>query len=126
MKDDSPLSPQQEAFVQAYRRNGRNQRQAYFDAYPKSRAWKNVTCVDSAASRLMKDRKVVARLKELDASERDVRKERFDFIDKVLREFVEIGMENLDPAKIRPADIVTAASALARMHGVDTPPDEDE
>lgn len=125
-KKDTPLPPQQEAFVQAYRRNGRNQRQAYFEAYPKSKSWKSVACVDSAASRLMSDRKVIARLRELDASEKDIRKERFDYIDKTLREFIELGMAALDPTKIRPADIVTAASALSRMHGVDTPRDEDE
>lgn len=125
MKKPSPLSPQQEAFVQAYRRNGRNQRQAYFDAYPKSRKWKNVAAVDSAASRLMSDSKVIARLRELDESERDIRKERFDFLDSTLRDFIETGMRNLDPDRIRPADIVTAASVLAKMHGVDSPDEDD-
>lgn len=121
----SSLSPQQEAFVQAYRRNGRNQRQAYFEAYPKSRKWKNVACVDSAASRLMADSKVKERIRELDASERDVRKERFDFIDRTLREFITLGMANLDPDRIRPADIVAASVALAKMHGVDSPDEEE-
>ena len=125
-KKDSPLSPQQEAFVQAYRRNGRNQRQAYFEAYPKSQKWSNVAAVDSAASRLMSDSKVVARLRELDASERDIRKERFDFIDRTLREFIEIGMDHLDPDRIRPADIVAASLALAKMHGVDAPRDDED
>ena len=121
----SPLPPQQEAFVQAYRRNGRNQRQAYLDAYPSSRKWKNIQDVDSKASTLMRNGKVKARLKELDESEFDVRKERFDFIDSVLREFVEIGMARLDPDRIRPADIIAASVALAKMHGVDSPPEED-
>ena len=122
----SPLSPQQEAFVQAYRRNGRNQRQAYLDAYPKSRNWRNIAAVDSAASRLMADSKVIARVMELDAGERDIRKERFDFIDNILQVFINKGMLHLDPEKIRPADIVSASIALAKMHGIDSPRDEDE
>ena len=124
IKKESNLPPQQEAFVQAYRRNGRNQRQAYLEAYPKARKWKP-SSADCEASKLMSNTKVLQRLRELDAAEKDVRKERFDFIDRVLREFVEIGMEHLDPDRIRPADIVTAASALARMHGVDTPDEEE-
>ena len=124
-KRPSPLPPQQEAFVQAYRRNGRNQRQAYLEAYPKSQKWKNVSAVDSAASRLMADSKVLARLKELDAAEIDIRKVRFDFIDSTLQTFVRIGMANLDPDKIRPADIISASVALAKMHGVDAPDEED-
>lgn len=124
-KRTSPLPPQQEVFVQAYRRNGRNQRQAYLEAYPKSQKWKNVSAVDSAASRLMADSKVLARLKELDAAEIDIRKVRFDFIDSTLQTFVRIGMANLDPDKIRPADIISASVALAKMHGVDAPDEED-
>lgn len=124
-KRPSPLPPQQETFVQAYRRNGRNQRQAYLEAYPKSQKWKNVSAVDSAASRLMADSKVLARLKELDAAEIDIRKVRFDFIDSTLQTFVRIGMANLDPDKIRPADIISASVALAKMHGVDAPDEED-
>ena len=125
-KKDTTLSPHQEAFVQAYRRNGRNQRQAYFDAYPKSRQWRNVAAVDSAASRLMADSKVIARVRELDAGERDIRKVRFDFIDETLKTFIIVGMGNLDTDRIRPADIVSACIALAKMHGVDAPRDEDE
>ena len=124
-KKDSTLPPQQEAFVRAYRSNGRNQRQAYLEAYPNSRKWKNIRDVDSAASRLMSHSKVIARLRELDNDEIDVRKERFEFIDRTLREFIEIGVANLDPDRIRPADIITASIALAKMHGVDTPPDEE-
>jgi hypothetical protein len=73
----------------------------------------------------MADSKVLARLKELDAAEIDVRKVRFDFIDNTLQTFVRIGMANLDPDKIRPADIISASVALAKMHGVDAPDEED-
>lgn len=120
------LSPQQEAFIQAYRTNGRNQRQAYYDAYPKSRKWKNVNSVDSEASKLMSNTKVLQRLKELDETEVDVRKERFEYIDATLREFIERGMSNLSDVVIRPADIVSALSTLAKMHGVEAPHDEDD
>lgn len=125
-KKDSPLSPQQEAFVQAYRRNGRNQRQAYLEAYPKARSWSNPSTVDVKASELMRNGKVKVRLRELDASERDIRKERFDYIDQTLREFIEVGMDHLDPDRIRPADIIAASAALAKMHGVDAPRDDED
>lgn len=123
-KRPSPLPPQQETFVQAYRRNGRNQRQAYLEAYPKSQKWKPGS-VDCEASKLMNNTKVLQRLRELDEAEIDIRKERFDFIDSTLQTFVRIGMANLDPDKIRPADIISASVALAKMHGVDAPDEED-
>jgi len=126
MKNDSPLPPQQEAFVQAYRKNGRNQRQAYLEAYPKSRKWKSIEAVDVKASELLKNGKVLVRLKELDQVEGNVRDARFDFIDTTLREFIEKGMSGLSEVVIRPADIVSALGLLAKMHGVDSPRDEDE
>lgn len=125
-KKDTPLPPQQEAFVRAYRSNGRNQRQAYLEAYPKSRNWKNVRSVDVEASKLMSNPKVLQRLRELDNSEKDVRKERFEYIDRTLRDFIDLGIEALDPDRIRPADIIAASVALAKMHGIDTPRDEEE
>lgn len=126
MKNDSPLPPQQEAFVQAYRKNGRNQRQAYLEAYPKSQKWKNPNSVDCEASKLMSNTKVLQRLKALDQAEGNVRDARFDFIDTTLREFIEKGMSGLSEVVIRPADIVSALGLLAKMHGVDSPRDEDE
>lgn len=123
-KTPAPLPPQQEAFVQAYLKNGRNQRQAYLEAYPKSRTWK-AGSVDTEASKLMATTKVIQRLRELEKAEGSIRKQRFDYIDMTLREFIERGMSNLSEVVIRPADIVSAVNLLAKIHGVDSPDEDD-
>lgn len=123
-KTPAPLPPQQEAFVQAYLKNGRNQRQAYLEAYPKSRRWK-AGSVDTEASKLMANTKVIQRLRELEKAEGSIRKQRFDYIDMTLREFIERGMSNLSEVVIRPADIVSAVNLLAKIHGVDSPDEDD-
>ena len=57
------LTQQQERFVQELIK-GKNQREAYKIAYPKSQKWKE-SAVDSQASRLFKNSKVSARYEEL-------------------------------------------------------------
>lgn len=57
------LTPRQEKFIDAILA-GKTQRQAYYEAYPKSKTWKENT-VDSRASVLMSNKKVSKRLTEL-------------------------------------------------------------
>lgn len=57
------MTPKQEKYCQA-RARGLSQRQAYREAYPASEKWKD-SAVDSAASRLEANSKVLARLEEL-------------------------------------------------------------
>ena len=57
------LTQNQELYAQA-RSRGLTQRQAYREAYPRSRNWKD-SAVDSAASRLEANSKVSARLETL-------------------------------------------------------------
>lgn len=73
----------------------------------------------------MANTKVIQRLRELEKAEGSVRKQRFDYIDMTLREFIERGMSNLSEVVIRPADIVSAVNLLAKIHGVDSPDEDD-
>ncbi|HFI0135031.1 TPA: terminase small subunit [Streptococcus suis] len=57
------LTPKQEMFVQGII-SGLSQRQAYRQAFPNSQKWKD-NAVDSAASRLLQNSKVLARYREL-------------------------------------------------------------
>lgn len=57
------LTPKQELFVQGII-SGLSQRQAYRQAFPNSKKWKDST-VDSNASRLLQNNKVLARYREL-------------------------------------------------------------
>nr|DAN91844.1 MAG TPA: Terminase small subunit [Caudoviricetes sp.] len=57
------LTPKQELFVQGII-SGLSQRQAYRQAFPNSKKWKDST-VDSNASRLLQNSKVLARYREL-------------------------------------------------------------
>ena len=56
------LTPKQEKFVEQILL-GKSQRQAYYEAYPASRKWKDYS-VDVAANHLMENNKVITRLKE--------------------------------------------------------------
>lgn len=60
---DTTLTPKQEKYVLNLV-NGMSQRQAYLAAYPKSKKWKETT-VDSKASTLLKQEKVLERYQEL-------------------------------------------------------------
>lgn len=62
-KDNNKLTPKQELFAQEIAK-GKSQRQAYYEAYPKSKKWK-VETVDAQASRLANNNKVLIRLDEL-------------------------------------------------------------
>lgn len=64
------LTEKQERYCQNRAIRGMTQRQAYLNAYPKSRNW-SLTTVDSAACRLeAENSKVLARLEELRAEEK--------------------------------------------------------
>lgn len=60
--DEYRLTPKQEKFVELIM-DGKNQYEAYIEAYPKSRKWQRNT-VDSRASVLMKNKKISKRLEE--------------------------------------------------------------
>lgn len=64
--ENNRLTPKQEKFVEEIAK-GKTQRQAYLVAYPNSKNYKENT-IDSRASVLMKNKKVVKRLNELKQS----------------------------------------------------------
>ena len=61
--DNQRLTPKQEIFVEEIAK-GKSQYEAYTTAYPKSKKWKR-NSVDSIASQLMQNTKIVHRLNEL-------------------------------------------------------------
>jgi len=60
---DTTLTPKQEKYVRNLI-DGMSQRQAYMDAYPKAKKWKE-SAIDSQASILMSNSKVAKRYREL-------------------------------------------------------------
>lgn len=88
------LTDKQEAFVQALVR-GLSQREAYYEAYPKSKKWSEVT-VDSNASRLAKNSKVVTRLHELTSKVKaSAEKKCIISTEQVLQQLAEIGLADM-------------------------------
>lgn len=99
--------------------NGKSQRQAYYAAYPSSLKWKDTT-VDSKASVLAHDEKVLARLQELRA-ERAKRNEITQ--DALINQLKQIGFANVETDLLKPADKIKAIEVMARMLGLDRPVD---
>ena len=89
------LTDKQETFVQALKR-GLSQREAYYEAYPRSRNWKPST-VDSKASHLFNDNgKIVARWHELTDKVRASAEEKcIVTTDQVLQQLAEIGFADM-------------------------------
>ena len=61
--DNNRLTDKQEKFIYAIM-DGKSQREAYRQAYPKARKWKDAS-VDVAASQLLNNNKIIIRLEEL-------------------------------------------------------------
>lgn len=79
------LTPKEEMFTQCLFK-GLSQRQAYKEAYERSRKWTDNT-VDSKACKLAKKDKVVARLKEL---QQEVANESKWSVEKLIQEFISV------------------------------------
>lgn len=88
------LTDKQEAFVQALAR-GLSQREAYYEAYPKSKRWSETTA-DANACRLAKNSKVIARLNELTSKVRASAEQKcIVTTDQVLQQLAEIGLADM-------------------------------
>lgn len=62
-EDEVKLTPKQEKFVDGIL-EGKTQYESYITAYPRAKKWKR-NSVDSLASQLMQNTKIIQRLKEL-------------------------------------------------------------
>ena len=111
----------QENFLQNLMQ-GMSQRQAYISAFPKAKKWKPEN-VDSQACSLLKTPKVQARFAELRKEASNANAITRDFI---LSRLKDISTAEIDIDKIRPADQVRALELMAKILGVDSPPDEED
>ena len=118
MKD---VSQEQEAFLQNLMQ-GMSQRQAYMAAYPKAKKWKPES-VDAQACNLLKVPKVALRYAEL---KRDASEANAITRDSILSRLKDFANAPLDYEKIRPADQIRALELMAKILGIDSPPDEDD
>lgn len=113
------LTERQEKFAQAIMQ-GKTQRQAYYEAYEKSKKWKPEV-VDSKASTMMKNEKVSERLNFLrneTAIENKIT--RNDLIDQLRV----IGFANINIDDIKPNDKIKAIAVMAELMGYDKPDTE--
>lgn len=98
-----------------------NQRRAYRAAYPSAEKWKDST-VDSKASNLAKDDKVLARLEQLRAAAAE--ENRISRND-IIKQLKMIGFADIDPDSIKPADKIKALELISKMLGLDRPDMDD-
>lgn len=115
------ITQAQETFLQNLMQ-GMSQRQAYKSAFPKSRKWKDES-VDAQACATLKSHKVAIRYAELQREASQASGITRDFI---LSRLKDIATAEIDPDKIRPADQVRALELMAKILGVDSPPDEED
>lgn len=115
------LKPQEEKYLQGLMQ-GMSQHDAYLYAYPEKAHWKRKV-IDNKASELLKRGELQVRYSELQAEASNANAITRDFI---LSRLKDIATAPVDPDKIRPADQVRALEMMAKILGIDTPPDEDE
>jgi len=107
------LTSNQEKFVQALLK-GKTQRQAYYEAYPKSRLW-NENSVDNKASVLYRNAKVLARISELRAKIIEKQDKKLIFDAKQLMEF---WTSILSSEEYNLQNRIKASELLAKAQGV--------
>lgn len=94
-----------------------NQRKAYRAAYPSAVKWKDAT-VDSKASVMAKDEKVLARLQEMRKIAAEESKiTRGDLLEQLGR----IAFADIDSSVFRPEHKIKALELMAKMLGMDKP-----
>lgn len=115
------LKPQEEKYLQGLMQ-GMSQHDAYLFAYPEKSHWKR-TAIDNKASELLKRGELQVRLGEMQSEASNANAITRDFI---LSRLKDIANAPIDPDKIRPSDQVRALELMAKILGIDSPPDEDE
>lgn len=102
--------------------SGKSQRQAYYAAYPSSKKWKEKT-VDNKASELANSKEVLGRLEE---KRQELQKRTSIKQEDIIEELKTIGFAELDPSIIKPADKTKALELIAKILGLDKPPESEE
>ena len=115
------LKPQEEKYLSGLMQ-GMSQYEAYLFAYPEKSHWKRKV-IDNKASELLKRGELQVRLAELQNEASEANAITRDFI---LSRLKDIATAEIDTDKIRPADQVRALELMAKILGVDSPPDEDD
>lgn len=106
------VTQQQEAFLQGLIR-GKSQRQAYIDAYPNAENW-DPKSIDSRASNLLKNDKVLTRYEELKAEAREASGIKRD---DIIQELSGIGFADIDLSKLSAKDKLRALELLVKILG---------
>ena len=115
------LKPQEEKFLSGLM-PGMSHYDAYLYAYPEKSHWKR-QAVDVKACELLKRGNIQVRYAEMQQEASDANAITRDFI---LSRLKDIATAEIDLDKIRPADQVRALELMAKILGVDSPPDEDD
>ena len=111
------LTPKQEKFAQLLHSTG-NQREAYRQAYNSYKMDDNAASVE--AHRISQHPAVAARLAELQKSSQKRNNTTVDTLDAMYKEAWRIGKEISNPSAM-----VSAASGLAKLHGLNAPDKQD-
>lgn len=114
------LTPKQEKYVQGLIA-GLSQRQAYREAYPNSSKWKDAN-VDSRASNLLKNDKVLARYEELLAEHKDkalwTREESVETLKWLVRQSMD-SIKTHDKGYVRQGASTALVSAIKELNSLE-------
>lgn len=115
------LKPKEEKYLSGLMQ-GMSQYEAYLYAYPEKAHWKR-TAIDNKASEMLKRGELQVRYAELQREASEANAITRDFI---LSRLKDIATAPVDTDKIRPADQVRALELMAKILGLDSPPDDED
>ena len=115
------IKPQEERYLQGLMQ-GMSQREAFLYAFPERSHWKpNV--IDNKACEMLKRGEIKVRFEEMQQEAREAGAVTRDSILTRLKDFANAP---LDYDKIRPADQIRALELMAKILGIDSPPDDED
>lgn len=115
------IKAQEEKFLSGIMQ-GMSQYEAYLFAYPEKSHWKRKV-IDNKASELFKRGEIQVRYAQLQAEAGEANAITRDFI---LSRLKSIADAPVDLEKLRPADQIRALELLAKILGIDSPPDDED
>ena len=115
------IKPQEERYLQGLMQ-GMSQREAFLYAFPERSHWKpNV--IDNKACEMLKRGEIKVRFEEM---QQEAREAGAVTRDSILAKLKELAFAPVDYEKLRPSDQIRALELMAKILGVDSPPDEDD